>query len=433
LLAGQFVSDVDSGTTRGVQRRYTRMDALVYYGSPSDTDRTPPAIHRARAVTEPGLVGFRVDATDESDVVRALVLFKDASGAWSAVDLTGDGEGRWSGTASADLGVDDQPVLEWFVQVVDATGNVAASTNKGGLFPARALADALPGEEPGAPLPAPGPQAPSLQGALGQHGWFTGAVTIGGPDDQTATPSWVSEDGIHEVTVTRNGSSATYLVAVDATPPSATITSPGVAERVPTGATLRAGYGCSDATSGIVSCAARVHPPGGADPLGVRDGGALPTGQTGRYQLVVTASDRAGHVQEESRWYEVADEVPTPYRFDGFYAPIADAADNVLKAGQSAPVKFRLFDGETVVGDLAVVGVHLSALRTCGTAAETNPVTETVAPSAGSGLRWDLDDQQFVYIHRSDKRWEGCHTLTFTFAHPDGSQTTERVVFRYRK
>jgi hypothetical protein len=235
------------------------------------------------------------------------------------------------------------------------------------------------------------------------------------------------------VTVTRDGRSATYLVAVDATPPSVIITSPGVAERVPTGATLRAGYGCSDATSGIVSCAARVHPPGGADPLAVRDGGALPTGETGRYQLVVTATDRAGHVHEVSRWYEVGDEVLAPYRFDGFYAPIADAADNLLKAGQSAPVKFRLFDGETIVDDLGVVGVHLSGLTSCGSAAETNPVTETVAPSAGSGLRWDPDDQQFVYIHRSDRRWEGCHTLTFTIEHPDGSQTTERVKFRYRK
>jgi hypothetical protein len=427
LLPGQFSSDVDSGSTRGTQRLFTRMDTLVYYGDPEGADSTPPAIDRSEAFAADGQVSFSTEVTDASDVKRVLVLFKDATGTWTSMDLAPDG-GSWSGAASANLGSGDEPNLEWFVQAVDAAGNVAASTNKGAMFPAEVLPEPDPTDPGPDPVtPKPGPVAPTLEGAVGENGWFTGPVTIAGPEGQTASPASVSGDGLHVVTVTRSGTSATYVIAVDATPPVATITSPA-GQPVDAEDELTAAFGCTDATSGVASCTATVTPPSGS-PAVVVDGGRLPTTMPGVHTLEVTAVDRAGNRATTTATYQVAGE---RFRFDGFAAPIDGDVVNQVKAGQAVPVKFRIWDGDGLVSDLSRLDVAV-VVTSCPSSTETNPVSEELASSAKAELRWDPVAEQFVYVHKTDKRWTGCRKVVVTLTHPDGATTSHEVVFSYRR
>jgi Tol biopolymer transport system component len=427
LMPGQFFSDVDSGSTRGTQRLFGRVETLVYYGDLDATDTTPPQIEASQAFTDDGEVLFSTEVSDAAGVMRVLVLFKDASGAWTPLDLV-ESDGRWVGSSPANVGSGPTPNIEWFVQAVDGSGNVGASTNKGAMFPTQVLPDdpdEHPFPDPGA-VPA-GPVAPTFAGPVGGDGWFTGPVSIDGPDGQTAEPAVITEDGLHVVTVRRSGASATYLVAVDATDPVVTISSPS-GQDVEVGAELSADFACVDATSGVASCTASVTPPSGPAES-VVDGGRLPTARGGTYTLEVTAVDRAGNRSKATATYRV---VGDRYRFDGFFAPINDEVVNQVKAGQVVPVKFRVWDGDDLVSDPSLLDVRV-VVTSCPSSADANPVYEEVASNAKAELKWDAENQQFVYTHRTEKKWTGCRTVIVTLAHPDGSSAEHAVVFSYRR
>ena len=62
---------------------------------------------------------------------RVVALYKDGSGAWRSVDLSHvAGSTRWSGG-----GPFAGSAAEWFIQAVDAFGNVGVISNKAHIDP----------------------------------------------------------------------------------------------------------------------------------------------------------------------------------------------------------------------------------------------------------------------------------------------------------
>jgi CSLREA domain-containing protein len=111
-----------------VTQRHLDVGGLVEYSTVADTDFLAPTILRSRGEIVGTTAGFTVDTT--ADAARVFVLYKPvgANGKWSGVDLvptnTAGGKSWWGGgPISADS-------AEFFVQAVDASGNVASSNNK---------------------------------------------------------------------------------------------------------------------------------------------------------------------------------------------------------------------------------------------------------------------------------------------------------------
>jgi Tol biopolymer transport system component len=309
LMPGQFFSDLDSGETTGTQRRYTNMDALVYYGEEPAEELTPPSIDLADAVAADGQVTFAAQLTDDSGVKRAVVLFKDedGTGVWRSVELSFVGPlGRWVGSAPATFNDATNPEIEWFIQAVDGLGNVAASTNKGRMYPA------TPPAPPAPPVGLPGPQAPQVvEGTRGDNGWYLGPVQLENPEGQTSSTTELTEDGVHAVTVRApNGQVMTYYVKIDGTKPVPTVAAPEDDAVIARGADVAAEFDCGDATSGVAACTATVEPgAAGAQAAGsasvIEPGGALPTGEVGTYVLKLSATDVAGNTDTTQVTYTV--------------------------------------------------------------------------------------------------------------------------------
>jgi hypothetical protein len=128
LGMGQWfnTSAVDPGI--GTQRIYSNLSAKVFYRPPSDTDFTPPAIAGVVAARQGNDTLFSVTASDPAGIKRVLVLYLDG-GTWRSFDLTSSGPNVFSGATPTQTANPN-----YFVQVVDGSGNVAVSANKAVLF-----------------------------------------------------------------------------------------------------------------------------------------------------------------------------------------------------------------------------------------------------------------------------------------------------------
>ena len=270
LVHGQFFSDdIVDADGKGHQRLFTRVDLSVLRSA--GTDRLAPRFDAIEAAVLSGAsqVSFSVDAVDlpagtSIGVTRVLVAFRDeTSPTWRFLDLQRGADGTWGGGA---------PVggtrVEYFVQAVDAAGNVAVSTNKGILFE-------------GAPPPAPSGTGvePSLDGAQ-TAGWFTPEAVLdidaadgvavdvsidGGAFAPFSAPLTITDDGLHTVHVRgSNGYEATLLAPVDSLAPTAALDRPGAT--VPLNGRVPLEFRCGDTASGVASCAATVD--GVARPAG---------------------------------------------------------------------------------------------------------------------------------------------------------------------
>ena len=125
VIPAQYRSDT---VDRGTERLFRSMTFKLYY-SPA-ADMIPPSVWRVTAVRQSAANRIAVEVTDLSDVLRVGAAYTLGDGVWAAVDLArsaGDPD-LWTGT------LPDSPTLEWFVQVVDAAGNVAVADNRGAYF-----------------------------------------------------------------------------------------------------------------------------------------------------------------------------------------------------------------------------------------------------------------------------------------------------------
>ncbi|MCC7020694.1 MAG: hypothetical protein IT332_13110 [Ardenticatenales bacterium] len=116
----------------GVLRQMEAITYTLYYSNHADS--LPPSVWSVRAHAGAERAALQVEAADFSGVLRVAVAFTDGSGVWQSRDLTQahDAQGRptdhWDGELPLARG------LEYFVQAVDAVGNVVVNDNKGRYF-----------------------------------------------------------------------------------------------------------------------------------------------------------------------------------------------------------------------------------------------------------------------------------------------------------
>ena len=341
-------------------------------------------------------VGFAVDVTDNvggaNGVKRVLVLYRDGSGVWKSIEMS-HGTSRWSGAGTL-VGSS----VEWFIQAVDAAGNVSVTSNK-------ALLQSVETPPPTGNIQAiaTGPQT---------NGWFTDTVSVtisGAPDIEYSldhaefTPGTslsVNGTGVHPLDFQgSDGSHGSLPIPIDVSNPTVTVNATygfgAVAHAV-----------CADSGSGIASCSV-------PDPLD--------TTTAGLHQITVSAEDRAGHhLPPTQLTYRV-----TPYTFTGFFSPINNLpAINDANPGSTVPIKFSL-SGFRGFNLFATGYPATQAMTTCG-GALTGPVVPTVL--APEGFTYDPALDQYKYVWKTDRNWRGCRQLIVRFK--DG--TEKRANFRFQ-
>jgi len=405
LFSGQFKSD---GTPEaqgiGTQRRFTALAGNVFYTAPGVTDFTPPTFGPVEVTQAGSNVGFAVDVTDDvggaSGVKRVLALYRDASGVWKSIEMS-HGSPRWSGAGPL-----SGSNVEWFIQAVDASGDVAVTSNK-------AFIQSVIPEEPTGNIhaEATGPQTNdwftdtvhvTISGAPGISYSLDGAPFTGA-DGDPGTPGTqlvVNGTGVHSLDFQgSDGSHGSLAIPIDVSDPTVSVNQTygfgSIAHAI-----------CADAGSGIASCTLDPDP--------------LDTSSAGPKTIHAIAVDRAGHVFDHVLNYTV-----TAYVFTGFFSPIANLPTlNVQNAGSTIPIKFSLagFRGF----NLFASGYPASQTMNCSTGALSGPLQRTTL--GAQGFTYDPLLDQYKYVWQTDRRWMGtCRQLIVRFK--DG--TEKRANFRF--
>jgi Domain of unknown function DUF11/Peptidase family C25 len=421
VSTGQFFSDPSNANRSiGTMRRFTKVTGRVYYNTATNFVTT--AIHDVQATRFGSNVGFVVNVPD---VVRVLVLFRDASPPvngsikWKAIELTKDATNpsRWTGGSPV---VGDN--IEWIVQGLTANGNVVTSSNKARYFDAAAAPTGGNGIQ--IALTSTAPESPSS--------YFAGPVTVtatgpagvqlfrrlDGLDEVPYTgPFVVSADGLHTVEFRgTDGSTGERSFVIDATSPLLPVifTPPLPAPTTYTlGQVVNADYRCRDSGSGIATCAGTVGT------TSVPSGTPLPTNSVGIKTLSVTGTDFVGHTgPTATRQYQVV------WVFDGFFPPVDNPPVlNTVSAGQAIPVKFSL-GGDFGLGILAA-GSPSSTKVECSDTEVPDEIETTTTSSSGLSF----GGGQYTYVWRTEKSWKG-QCRRFTLKLIDG--TTHAADFKFR-
>lgn len=147
-------------------------------------------------------------------------------------------------------------------------------------------------------------------------------------------------------------------------------------------------------------------------------GSAFPVGTT---TVQVTATDVSGNTAMGSFTVAVS------YNFAGFFQPIYNLpAVNTVNGGQSIPVKFSLSGNKRL--NIFATGFPASRQIDCTTGAPIG-TAETTVTAGSSGLRYDADTDTYIYVWKTEKRWEeGCRQLTVKLN--DGSFHVANFQFR---
>ncbi|HVE93424.1 MAG TPA: hypothetical protein VNB24_00785, partial [Acidimicrobiales bacterium] len=253
IVPAQFHSEGDR------MRRFTRVDARVFYAPANSTDRSAPIFRSVRSQKNGSIASYKlaVDDLGGGSVVDVAVLFHDISSSdWTFRRLARAADGTWVGGF---------PIVgskvEYLVQAVDSTGNVAVTTNKGDLFET---------------LVPSGVQIEAAVNGADAGGWYADptTVTLNGPEGTTflvsdnggpattwasGQPIPVSGSGIHTLhyVAQPSGVSGDITIPIDATVPTI------VGSRSPDGnefgwnnAPVTVSFACSDEHSGVATCEA---------------------------------------------------------------------------------------------------------------------------------------------------------------------------------
>jgi hypothetical protein len=205
----------------------------------------------------------------------------------------------------------------------------------------------------------------------------------------------------------------TALVEVtpDETPPTIVLTAPADGAVYLVGESLMADYACADPESGIASCEGTVA-----------NGEPIPTSAAGPYAFIVDAENVAGGTASTTHDYTVV------YDFSGFADPISNDQVNVVRAGATVPLAWRLLDaaGTPIVG-LTDVSVTVSPLQ-CDAAVTVTQLPDEDA-AGRSGLQ-DLGDGEYQFNWKTPKTYAGsCMTLHLDL----GEGSTRTALFSFTK
>jgi hypothetical protein len=171
---------------------------------------------------------------------------------------------------------------------------------------------------------------------------------------------------------------------VDRQGPAITITTPPSGAIYLLNQVVNAIYSCSDGVgSGLASC--------------FGDSSPINTSSVGMHQFTVDALDNVSNASSLTHTYYVH------YNWTGFFTPVDNQPVlNVVKAGQSIPMKFSLggYQGMGII----VAGYPSSNAMTCDSTADLDTI-EIVATAGSSGLNYDSTTNQYNFIWKTDKSW----------------------------
>jgi hypothetical protein len=275
--------------------------------SSASNDFSQPKFATLDAQKVGGAVSFSVDVTDSNGlaagtVQRVVVAYADGAGAaWHFMDLvqSAPGSSRWAGGAPL-VGNN----VQYFVQAVDAAGNVGVSTNKG-LYYAESVTPPPVGNVAIAtttPAPASGwfdghaDVAVKVDGQAPAAGSVTVSIDGGADQPYTGTIS-VTTDGPHTLTAHAATGSASITFFVDSSPPTVTITVPNTATAFSQGQSVTPAFTCADGGIGVQTCVAASL--------------AIDTTTLGWHSFAVTATDKLGKQHTETVPYVVI-KITTP-------------------------------------------------------------------------------------------------------------------------
>ena len=314
IIAGQYTSN--AGQDFGTQRLFTSVDVQVFYQPTSGTallqadvakasrvddarperdtikssvvqagngiDDTRPELDNINAsVVQAGTdyqAAFTVAASDTVGVVtRVAVLYRQSfdgqNSTWALEDLVKGSGNTWTGGASVDGSGLINGEVDYLVQALDDSGNVANSSFKGTFYVAE-VAPPPPQPDDGNNnsfeiLLTDGNQQPLIPGQWSTTDPVLISVVNQSPgtgyeyalDSPTFVPVTgdivVTGDGVHFVTVREvgGGNSATFTVLIDTTSPAVLVSSPFNGQFVVTGDDApTAAYDCLDSGSGPALC-----------------------------------------------------------------------------------------------------------------------------------------------------------------------------------
>ncbi len=203
LVTGQFFAqpEVNGGTP--TQLLWTSIGGRAYRSNSNDW--TAPTITQVTALNAAGAITFDAVSPD-SDVMAGSVLWRTNLGesVWHTTSLSPAGGGRLTGSATLPVGA--AQVTQFRVEVVDTSGNVSSTTNKGlgyqsaaaPAVPPTAVAPAYGGGAAVTPAqPVVGQVASALSGVWSgvpapslSFQWTCGGGTCTGTSDQSSyTPT----------------------------------------------------------------------------------------------------------------------------------------------------------------------------------------------------------------------------------------------------
>lgn len=135
----------------------------------------------------------------------------------------------------------------------------------------------------------------------------------------------------------------------------------------------------------------------------------------GATTVTCTATDDAGN--EAVGTFQVT----VSFGFSGFFAPVDNGVVNLIRGGQSVPIKWAIPDGSGGwIGNLAVVS---SVRHTTVRCSPTDPVDEVeVVNTSPTSLRYDTTANQYIYNWQSPKGAGVCYAVTVRLT--DGATKT---------
>jgi hypothetical protein len=181
IAMGQWFNTSTTNPGVGTQRIYSNVQAKVFYRPASDTDFTQPTVTDILSERVGNDVRFSVTASDAGGIKRVLVLYLDG-GTWRSLDLIAGDGGVFTGSTPT-----QSANPNYFVQVVDGSGNVAVTANKAVLFNATSGGG-------GTPVPNPEPPITGTNAAPVLSTLTVTPVAAGGSTTVTVTGSFVDPD-----------------------------------------------------------------------------------------------------------------------------------------------------------------------------------------------------------------------------------------------
>lgn len=265
---------------------------------------------------------------------------------------------------------------------------------------------------------------PVVTGALGMNGWYTSPVAVSwnvnDPESAITSrpcdPTTLSADTAGttvscSATSAGGTSNASVTIKIAQTPPSVTVQGVSNGAIYTLGAVPMATCSATDALSGMA-----VQPAlslTGGTPNGVGSFNATCTG----------AKDLAGNAAPAaSVTYSVQ------YKFLGFFQPVTMGTWNTINAGRTVPMKWQLTDrnGQFVTTLTAVQSVG-SAAAPCTSGPAS--ILDQADTSGGSGLRYDLIANQYLFNWQTASAWTGtCRVFVLTL--DDGSTHTANFTLK---